>query len=84
MCFNSNTHVYACTSIHVVCASVGVCVQRFRHNTLCRHELGRRLAGFTCVQLLPGRQMVWVPNKEDALLPFDENLERLGMPTAVR
>lgn len=56
--------------------------QRFRHNTLCRHELGRRLAGFACVQLLPSRKMVWVPNRGHSLLPFDENLERLGTPTS--
>jgi|EP01043_Picozoa_sp_COSAG02_P023728 hypothetical protein len=65
-------------------AIVGACAQRFRHNTLCRHELGRRLAGFACVQLLPSRKMVWVPNREHSLLPFDENLERLGTPTLVR
>ena len=65
-------------------ASLGACEQRYRHNTLCRHELGRRLAGFACVQLLPSKKMVWVPNKEHSLLPFDENLERLGTPTVVR
>ena len=58
--------------------------QRYRHNTLCRHELGRRVAGFACVRLFPSGQIIWVPNKPHSLLPFEENLERLGKPTAVR
>ena len=58
--------------------------QRYRHNTLCRHELGRRVAGFACVRLFPSGQIIWVPNKPQTLLPFEENLERLGKPTAVR
>jgi hypothetical protein len=58
--------------------------QRYRHNTLCRHELGRRVAGFACVRLFPSGQIIWVPNKPHSLLPFEENLERLGNPTTVR
>ena len=59
-------------------------VQRYRHNTLCRHELGRRVAGFACVRLFTTGQVEWVPNKPHALLPFEENLEQFGTPTLVR
>ena len=58
--------------------------QRYRHNTLCRHELGRRVAGFACVRLFTTGQVEWVPNKPHALLPFEENLEQFGTPTLVR
>lgn len=51
--------------------------QLFKHTSLCRHEVGRRIAGFEMVEYFTSEPTTeWVKNRSTTLLPFEVNQER--------
>lgn len=61
-----------------------VAIQVYRHNSICRHERGRRLAGYVFVQLLSAaHRMMWIENDASSLLPFEDSTEQCWQPRQV-